>query len=158
MIPHVPHQTFGSGRYKLFNRAQVQAYALQKHGAAGLQKKRQAREVREARKRQKEESAEQAARALARGQPLPRVAEDAEEGGDSTAGRSVVKNGAWHTLRMSIEEFFGEEKIYGSGGTHGCNSQICIGAEEEESDLTLKYCASSKILSIGAWIQQDPWS
>uniref|UniRef100_A0A0G4I942 Uncharacterized protein n=1 Tax=Chromera velia CCMP2878 TaxID=1169474 RepID=A0A0G4I942_9ALVE len=228
-IPSFSHQTWGSGRYKLFNRSDVHAFALQKHGPEGLRKKREAREKREAKKREREESAEEAARALARGQPVGRPAEDAEDEGNqraSSAGarqvskkqldslrkearkalkalctwdflnsknvphgaigtvrlprieqfefcaligkkddpelRSVVKNGAWHTVRMPLEDFFGDVlgedgKIHGSGGKYGCNRQIACGVNFNEVDeLTVKYCAANKTMSISTWIQQDP--
>jgi len=65
--------------------------------------------------------------------------------------RTLVKKGAWYQAKMSVKEFFdGEEnRPRGKGGKYGSNTELAV---DPECDVAIKFCPSTRTISIGAYI------
>lgn len=68
--------------------------------------------------------------------------------------RSVVKRGAWFAVAVPFETVFGETPIRGAGGKYGCNAELAIGGEEDDS-VTVKYCPATRTMVVGAYVGID---
>ena len=68
--------------------------------------------------------------------------------------KSLVKNGAWYSVNVAFDVFFGDSAgpIRGHGGKYGGNSNLSV---YEDEGLVVKYSPAQQVMTVSAYIAQQ---